>query len=262
MTQPTRRERARAETEREIRERAHALLVDRGRDAVTLRAIARELGITAPALYRYYASREELLRGVCDDICTDLAAELSRSIDAVPDHDAVCRLYAVCRGFRNWALAHPEEFALVFATPEVREVPGEAGAVGEGAHGQFARVFLGVAGWLVAERQLRRLPDDAVPAELHAGLTAFRQEILQIFAETRVPVDAESLTVGTTYLLLRGWARLLGQVALEVFGQLQFALTNTEPLFESVLVELAEDLGLTPRSRPSALCIHTLPTSQ
>ena len=54
MTEATRRERLRAETEREIRQAARALLVERGRDAVTLRAIARELGITAPALYRYY----------------------------------------------------------------------------------------------------------------------------------------------------------------------------------------------------------------
>lgn len=244
MTQPTRHRRARAATEQEIREQAHALLVQHGRDAVTLRAIAREVGITAPALYRYYDSREDLLRGLSDDICAALAAELSRSIESVPDHDAVHQLYAACRGFRNWALAHREEFALVFATPE--GAPSEKEVFGEGAS-QLARVFLGVAGWLVAEGQLRRqLPADSVPAELHAELAAFRLEMLRVFAETRVLVDAESLTVDTTYLLLRAWARLLGQVALEVFGHLQFALINTRPLFESMLVEMAEDLGLRP----------------
>src|SRR5687767_9206729 len=102
MTEATRRERLRAETERDIRRQARALLVEHGRDAVTLRAIAREVGITAPALYRYYDSREDLLRRLAEDICTDLAAELDADLDGIDEDDVSAQVYAVCRGFRRW----------------------------------------------------------------------------------------------------------------------------------------------------------------
>src|SRR2546421_11548146 len=105
MTETTRRDRPRADTEREIRQQARRLLVSQGREAVTLRAIARHLGITAPALYRYYDSREDLLRRVCDDICLDLADELTADLTTIPDEDVLGGVFAVCRGFRRWALA-------------------------------------------------------------------------------------------------------------------------------------------------------------
>src|ERR1044072_1325908 len=75
MTEPTRRDRGREDTDREIRGRARALLVEHGHQAVTLRAIARDLGITAPALYRYYSSREDLMQHLRQDTCADAAAE-------------------------------------------------------------------------------------------------------------------------------------------------------------------------------------------
>ena len=103
-SQGTRRERIRAATDLEIREHARALLIAQGRDAVTLRAIARELGITAPALYRYYDSREDLLRRLGDDICTDLAAELTGGSGHLDPADFRGRLFAVCRGFRTWEI--------------------------------------------------------------------------------------------------------------------------------------------------------------
>lgn len=125
MTEPTKRERVRAETEREIRTAARSLLIRHGRDAVTLRAIARDLGITAPALYRYYDSRDALLNRLRADICTALAAELAASLDAERADDQVGQVYAVCRTFRRWALAHPQEFTLVFASPADHR-PGSA----------------------------------------------------------------------------------------------------------------------------------------
>ena len=75
MTQAARRDRNRVDTDQSIRTVARTLLVSRGRQGVTLRAIAREMGITAPALYRYYDSFEDLIRHVCTDICADLTAE-------------------------------------------------------------------------------------------------------------------------------------------------------------------------------------------
>ena len=71
-----RRDRVRAATTTEIKQTARRILVSEGPDAVSLRAIAREMGMTAPALYRYFGSHEELIKHVIADIFTELTADL------------------------------------------------------------------------------------------------------------------------------------------------------------------------------------------
>jgi AcrR family transcriptional regulator len=80
---PTRRDRLRAATTEEITATARRLLVEQGPDAMSLRAIAREMGMTAPGLYRYYDSREELLRNVIASIFRELSADVRLAIDEV-----------------------------------------------------------------------------------------------------------------------------------------------------------------------------------
>src|SRR5262249_56635837 len=71
----------RAATIEEIKGTARQLLVDEGPEAVSLRAIGRAMGMTAPALYRYFGSREDLLQHVCGDIFTEIAADIHAAID-------------------------------------------------------------------------------------------------------------------------------------------------------------------------------------
>ncbi|MGX7823774.1 TetR/AcrR family transcriptional regulator [Actinokineospora sp. 24-640] len=245
MTQATRRDRGRADTDRAIRAQARALLVSDGPQAVTLRAIAREMGITAPALYRYYASREDLIEHLRTDVCEDLAAELVADLAVLADDDRAGQVLAVCRGFRRWALGHPQEFVLVFASP------AEASAncpVGEGGQDiskdSFGRIFLSVAGRVLASGPLTMPPDESVPPSLVDDLTAFRGELLRVIGETGVEVPAERLSVATAYVMLQFWVRLYGQVALEVFGQYPFPVTDAEHLFEVMLTDLTRDVGL------------------
>ncbi|GAA4857019.1 TetR/AcrR family transcriptional regulator [Saccharopolyspora rosea] len=227
MTEATRRERLRAATEAEIRQRARDLLVASGREAVTLRAIARELGITAPALYRYYDSREELLRRLCDDICDDLAAELHAKLAG---EDFLDRVFAVCRTFREWALAHPDEFALVFATPADS---------GRTQQDQFGGVFLRIVGPLMAEGAVQVR---AEPFEL-PGLAAHQESLARAFTSEGVDVPPEAVGSDAVYCLLRWWVRVYGHVALEVFGRFPFDLHHADRLYDSMLHELAHDLG-------------------
>lgn len=259
MTEATRRERLRAETEREIRRQARALLVEHGRDAVTLRAIAREVGITAPALYRYYDSREDLLRRLAEDICTDLAADLDGELRGIAEDDVSAQVYAVCRGFRRWALAHPQEFALVFAsaeaaigscTPAVGVDTAGTGTAGDDAGGcpqvgdQFGRVFLEVAGRLIAGHPLPDGIGDDVPADLHADLAAFREVLLATVDDRGVAVGEQALPLGAVYHITQSWVRIYGHVALEVFGRFPFAVTNPEPMFDSMLAQILGEMGL------------------
>src|SRR5262245_39226612 len=104
----TRRDRLRASTTKEIIQIARSLLVEQGGAAISLRAIAREMGMTAPALYRYFGSHEELIRHVIADIFTDLASHVRAAIHDVAAGSAdldeaevmVLKMIAGCREFR------------------------------------------------------------------------------------------------------------------------------------------------------------------
>ena len=238
MTETTRRERSRDDTQQEIRRVARDLLVNQGREAVTLRAIAREMGITAPAIYRYHASLEDLLQQLRLDVCTDLAAELATDLETIPEQDTAAQVFAVCRRFRAWALRHPQEFSLVFASP-----PG-SGAASHDLDDPFGRIFLTVAGRVLATQQLVVPADHEVPAELHEDLAQFRVALFATLAETGLELPEHILPLGATYTMLRFWVRLYGQVALEVFGRFPFAISAPDVLFESMLAELAKEVGL------------------
>ena len=258
MAAPTRRERLRAATVDEIKQTARRLLVDEGPAAISLRAIARDMGMTAPALYRYFPSHEALMEGVCTDLKLELIEELERARDAAGGGVAE-RMQAACQAFRGWAIAHPAEFTLMFASTRaqreelaVQAPAGSDGAVVPGPGGapcqagltgdeesayRFGRVFLD----LIVEHY-RGHPFPVPEPEL------FSPELraqLQRFAEV---IDAD-VPVGVAYVFLSGWVRLYGLVALEVFGHLHFALTDVEPLFDTEMRLLAGSIGL-PFDRP------------
>jgi AcrR family transcriptional regulator len=236
MSEPTRRERARAATDREIRRQARTLLINEGPEAVTLRAIARQLGITAPALYRYYSSREDLVHHVRMDICTDLADDLTRDLAELAEADPTAQVLAICRGFRRWALAHPREFSMVFATP--------AGGAYELHADPFGRTFLSVVGKVLTTKQFKSPSDQEVPLAVRADLEAFRADLLTTIAQSGVRVPDDVLSMGTAYVILQFWIRLYGQVALEVFGHFPFLVSNAEGFFEIMLADLVTQVGL------------------
>ncbi|MFL6143889.1 MAG: TetR/AcrR family transcriptional regulator [Labedaea sp.] len=245
MTAPTRRERSKADTDREIRQQARALLIERGSEAVTLRAIARKVGITAPALYRYYDSREDLIEHIRMDICTDLADELDVDLAGLPGSDVLGQVLAICRGFRRWAIAHPQEFSLVFASPAEPSArqDGELHILVPGTD-PFGRIFLSVAGRVLTTMTLAAPPADSVPIELRTDLDTFRTSLLATIADAGFQVSEEVLGVGVAYAILKFWVRLYGQIALEVFGRFPFAVAKPEPLFEALLADLIHQVGL------------------
>ena len=244
VSRPARGERSRAETDRQIRTVARDLLVTQGRAAVTLRAIAREMGITAPALYRYYDSFEDLIRQVCTDICVDLAEQLADGLTSIPREDTPGRVFAVCRGFRRWAVRHPRAFVLVFASPGGPGEPIGPDCVTEQGADPFGRIFLTVAGQVLITRNLIVPADEDVPDGLLEDLAGFRKGLVAMFEGTGLDIPGDVFSVGVVYAMLRFWVRLYGQVALEVFGRFPFPVSDPEPLFESMLAELATEFGL------------------
>ncbi|GAA1969406.1 TetR/AcrR family transcriptional regulator [Amycolatopsis minnesotensis] len=244
MDKPSRRSRERAATDHDIRQTARTLLVEQGPEAVTLRAIARELGITAPALYRYYGSRDDLIEHLRLDVCADLAAELAEDIVGMPD-DGALQLFAICKGFRRWALTHTKEFTLVFASP-TGEVGSAAGSVTtlSRVDEPFGRIFLITAGQVLATQTLATPPEEQVPSELRDDLAAFQGELLAVLTESGLAFPAEKLDLGTTYLMIQFWARLYGHVTLEVFGNYPIPVSKPDVLFDAMLADLAREIGL------------------
>ena len=236
----SRRDRLRAATIEEIIHTARQLLVQSGPEAVSLRAIAREMGMTAPGLYRYFDSHEELLRHVCAAIFTELGQDIHRAIQAAGAQDwtqdqvtakLTVKMVAACREFRRWALNHKAEFALVFGVPLPGLDDGRYDIADECAlafAGTFFALFLEL--WTML-----RFPVPAaeeIDPELRGQLIRYRDAL------------GADLPVGAVLTFLRCWTVLYGAVSMEVFGHLRFALEDPAPMFELTLSDLATLVGL------------------
>ncbi|OLE29828.1 MAG: hypothetical protein AUG44_02780 [Actinobacteria bacterium 13_1_20CM_3_71_11] len=224
---PTRRERQRTATLNEIKQTARRLLTDHGPGAISLRAIAREVGMSAAALYRYFPSLEALVA----DVCTDVYGELRDAVDAAgaATEGPGPQLVAMAHGFRHWSIANPQEFALLFGTP----VPGVAELEDDcespdhpGA--RLGAVFLG--------------PFAQLWDELHRPADPRDDELREHLAPMLAAHGGEVIPPRAMLTFLGAWTRLYGMVALEVFGHLRWAITDVEPLFEAELAAFVREL--------------------
>lgn len=226
----TPRERAREQTLAEITRIGREHLATHGAAALSLRAVARDLGVVSSAVYRYVASRDELLTLLVVDGYTELGGEVDAAVDALPADDHRGRLHALARAVRAWAVREPARYALLFGGP----VPGYH-APAERTTGPGTRVVAALVGVIEAAYRTGgiALPETPVDPGLAADLDRIRGEM--------------GLTVPDA-LLARGvmaWAALFGAVNFEVFGQYG-ADTFVDPaaLFEHHLVVLDQILGL------------------
>jgi len=243
-TEPgTRRERQRAATVQEIKAVARRLLVSEGTQALSLRAIAREMGLTAPALYRYFDGHEALVGALVGDLYDELCDSMVAAQDELPAeaasadpthraHDAGLRLMLAACAFRTWSVGHPAEFGLVFGTP----IPGVDLNDDESPACQGGRRF----GLLFAALFLQLWAAKPFPVpdllELDPRLVPQIEEY-----RDRLGID---LPVPVVWVFLSCWARLYGLITMEVFGHLTFALSDAEPAFMTELAQIGCVLGL------------------
>lgn len=248
---PTRRARLRADLERDIRATALAHLRTHGADGLSLRAIARDLGMSAPGLYRYFASRDDLLTALIADSYDDLADHLLVATGAGPDElsdngrpapsveervtagaPPMVRLATVARAYRAWARRRPNEFGLIYGQP----IPGYAApeqGVTVTANRRVAEALLRplVDAWRAGQLRVPGSFADMPPVE---GVDRLRRDVAEI---TGVEVDA-----ALPPYLLSMWSRLHGIVSLEVFGQLAWVFADDAgALFDATIAALIED---------------------
>ena len=235
----TARERARAELTSEITQAARRQLADVGAQQLSVRAVARELGMVSSALYRYFPSRDELLTALIVEAYEALAERARAAEAAVPRRDLRGRWRAVCRATRVWAVEHPHEYALVYGSP----VPGYRAP--EATIEPASRVpllLLGVlrdaqAGGTAAPTPAPTAVAGTVPPQLRAQLSA-----LAATAAPELPPDVLARA-------LIAWTQLFGMISFELFGHLVGSVDPSEPFFDYAVEQSADLLGLGRRTR-------------
>ncbi len=226
----TRRERLRDATMAEIKATARRHLVVSGPEALSLRAVARDMGLTAPALYRYVDSRDDLLTEVIADLYDELTAALEAARDTEPPAAIGPRLVAASWALRTWALAHPTEFGLVFGSPSPGYAVPSEGVLHDAAR-RFGMVFAALFAQLWQERGFPCSPTEDLDPALAAQLSAYAESM-------RSP-----LPPGAIKVFLECWVRLYGLVCMETFGHLRFALDDAEAMFADMMRANGRALG-------------------
>jgi AcrR family transcriptional regulator len=233
---PTARERARAELTREITEEARRQLAETGAQGLSLRAVARELGMVSSALYRYFPSRDDLLTALIIDAYNALGevAETAIAAGATPR----VRWLAACHAIRGWALAHPHEYALVYGSP----VPGyRAPQATVGPASRVPLAFMGVLRDAVAGGDMPAPDDGAVAGPGLGG--ALADQAAAVAALASAP-GTPAVPAEVVVRAVIAWTQLFGMISFELFGQFVGSFEPADALFEYAVAQLAAFVGL------------------
>ncbi|WP_285570590.1 TetR/AcrR family transcriptional regulator [Streptomyces sp. NBC_01463] len=253
------RERARIEVTAAIKDEARKQLAAEGAAKLSLRAVARELGMVSSALYRYFPSRDELLTALIVDAYDSVgeaAEHAHRTATAEGDGRAAARRpptasartapptgsartapptgsavhlnrwVAVACAVRDWALAHPHEYALIYGSP----VPGYTAP--QATVGPASRVGLTLIAIVVEAHEAQGIALPPLAGEL-------RPEAERLAADL-----APGLPPAAAARLVAAWSQLFGLVSFEIFGQFNRVVEDREVFFRQAAAELARTVGL------------------
>lgn len=222
---PTARERARVQTTEAILAAARTQLAEVGAAALSLRAVAREVGMVSSAVYRYFPSRDELLTALIIEAYDAVGEAAESARDAASTSSPRDCWLAVWRAVRDWALANPAQYALIYGSP----VPGYAAPRDTlPAAGRVGVVLGAIAstGGPDAAAVASSVPDGAVASIAPDIATTLGLE------PRRSPAA------------VCAWTLLFGTVGFELFGQYQNVVIDRETYFEHVAGEAATSLGI------------------
>ncbi|WP_105975195.1 TetR/AcrR family transcriptional regulator [Streptomyces geranii] len=220
------RERRRSTAVREILDAAEEYLAEHGPHALSLRAIARGLGMTVQALYHYFPSRDALVTALITNAYDDLADAVEAAVHtgvSEADGTPLPGALAAAEGYRRWAIDNPERFQLLYGTPlRYYEAP-EDGPTTQAVRrmaATFQRELF--AGYTTAQ---------LTGADLPPLSPALRAHLDQMPADT----PERALPPAATTLFLIAWGQLHGLVILEVFGHTDFLGDHQAEIFRTAI---------------------------
>ncbi|MGB2568262.1 TetR/AcrR family transcriptional regulator [Micromonospora citrea] len=227
MSAPSIRARVRAEMIDEIKAVARRHLATDGAN-LSLRAVARDMGMVSSALYRYFPSRDDLLTALILEAYDALGDAVEAADAAVDRRDLRGRWHAACRAARAWALAHPAEYALLYGSP----VPGYAAPDDTVLPAQRPpTILVGILGDGFADGRLTVVDDD-LPEPVRADLAEIATGLF--------PGLPESLLARG----MAGWTQLFGLISFELFGRLNRAVPHRDEYFDHQTALMADLIGL------------------
>ena len=215
--------------EEAIKETAWRQIAENGASAMSLRAIARELGITAPAIYNYFPRRDDLVTELIVEAYLSLAQAQAHALAEIPDGDHVARLAALGHAYRQWALSHPERYNLIFGTP----IPGYHAPmdVTRPAAAQSMKILIQTldAAYQDGKLAVTKLPEP---------LLQMMQPWIDKFEYTGHP--------SVIYFALAIWGEIHGLVSLELFGHFDVDSGKgaTDALFAAEIDAIAARIGI------------------
>jgi AcrR family transcriptional regulator len=222
------RDRARIEVTAAIKDEARRQLAADGAAKLSLRAVARELGMVSSALYRYFPSRDDLLTALIVDAYDAIGSAAEQALTTADPTDHLARWTAVCTATRRWALGRPHEYALIYGSP----VPGYSApqeTIAPAARVAFA---------------LMSVADDAYRAD-GIALPPLAPE-LRPEAERMAAEFTPGLPPEVAAAMVTAWAQLFGLISFELFGQFNRVVEDRAGLFTQAAGRLGQDVGLLP----------------
>lgn len=227
----SRREKLRAATRDEIKAAARALMAQHGSAGLSVRAVARQMGLSAPAIYHYYASLDDLITALIVDAFNALANALEMARDAHAGQSPLHQLEAVLLAYRHWAVAHPTDFQLIYGSPipnyhAPREVTVPA----------VIRGFAIIVGLIEAALQA----GDVVPAPPYDAVP----ELLASHLQAMIARDGYPVSEMTLYMGVVGWTQLHGIIMLELFNHLQSVVGDVDAYYAEQVRCLFHIMGL------------------
>ncbi|MCS5520848.1 MULTISPECIES: TetR/AcrR family transcriptional regulator [Curtobacterium] len=253
---PTARALARQTVTAEILAAARTRLTDHGPAALSLRAVARDVGMVSSAVYRYFPSRDDLLTALLITDYDELGAAVEAA-GAAAGPAPGARWVAMCRAIRDWSIAHPGDFALLFGSP----VPGYAApretvvpatrttlalvrvvadAVGSGAPGVSGAP--GASGSSVTSTPAAAgRPGSPTAPPAAPGVAG------PAVADGVATLRSFGITLPDEVLVrtLMAWTTVFGTISFELFGHFVGSVSDPAAYFDQVIVRLADDLGFT-----------------
>jgi AcrR family transcriptional regulator len=229
----SRRERLHDNIREEVKAVARQQMAVQGTAAISLRSIAREMELSAPALYRYFPSREDLITALIVDSFNSQGAAMRAAVEVVPESDPLGRLAAFMLAYRDWALSHPVDFLLTYGNPiPDYQAPDELTSP-------------------AAQRSME-VGVIAIEAAIRSGALVPPPEYTNIPVELKARLEAQSakydnVSPTTLYMAMMAWGQGHGLVMLELFHHLQPMLGDPTQFYCNEVYNLIKHMGGQPK---------------
>jgi AcrR family transcriptional regulator len=215
----------------QIKAAARQQMAEHGTAGLSLRGIGRELGITAPAIYHYFPRMDDLITALIVDAFTALADAIQTAESAVASETRGSKVIASCLAYREWAIAHPVDFQLIYGNP----IPGYV-APADVTVPLARRPFDGLFRFFIEAYQTGEL---VIPAEYTPVPVRISEHV-----ETWLPKAGYDFPDVLLCLLMSGWARIHGMVMLELFEHLGPVVGDTAAFYRYELDAFMARLGM------------------